>query len=338
MKRSQKETYLGEILSSDGKTSENITGRHNKGIGTANTILGILKEVYFGKHFFEIAFLFRNSMLINSMLCSIESMYGLKGTQIEKLENVDKYLLKKVLNASSSTAIEALYLETGLMPLRFSIISRRLMFYWSLLAKPDSELVKKVYNAQKIAPMKNDWVQQIKDDLETCKINLTESEISSMKKFKFKSIVKEKVREQARAYLVALKKGHSKSKYLDENFKVQPYLTSSNMSLAEKKLLFRFRTHTYDCKANFRWNFTDTKCSICTLDDTQQHLLNCPMFNDLNTQSIKYEHIFGTLEEQLRITKVLMLIDQKRSEMNKSSTIGSQAHPLDASCTTLNCT
>ena len=67
--------------------------------------------------------------------------------------NVDKYLFKKVLNASSSTAIEALYLETGLMPLRFSIISRRLMFYWSLLAKPDSELVKKVYNAQKIALM-----------------------------------------------------------------------------------------------------------------------------------------------------------------------------------------
>ena len=58
MKRSTKETYLGEILSSDGKINDNITGRHNKGIGAANTIISLLKEVYFGKYYFEMAFLF----------------------------------------------------------------------------------------------------------------------------------------------------------------------------------------------------------------------------------------------------------------------------------------
>ena len=337
MKRSTKETYLGEILSSDGKINDNITGRHNKGIGAANTIISLLKEVYFGKYYFEMAFLFRNSMLINSMLCSIEALYGLKDTHIEKLESVDRYFLRKLLNASSKTAVEALYLETGVMPLRFTIISRRLMFYWTLLSKSENELVRKVYDAQKLAPLKNDWVLQIKDDLESCNINLTEAEISKMKRNKFKCIVKEKVREQARNFLVKLKSTHSKSKSLNENFKLQPYLKTDKMSQEEKKLLFKFRTNTYDCKVNFRWNFSDTKCLVCTQEDTQEHLINCPMFDNLNLESFRYENIFGKLEEQIKLIKVLNLIDQKRSELSKSSLTGGQAQPLDASCTTTNC-
>ena len=46
MEKSSKEKYLGEILTSDGKINDNITSRYNKGIGTANTIISLLKEVY----------------------------------------------------------------------------------------------------------------------------------------------------------------------------------------------------------------------------------------------------------------------------------------------------
>ena len=102
------------------------------------------------------------------MLCSVEALYGLNNTHIDKLEKVDKYLLKQILNASSSTPIEALYLEMGAMPVRFLIICRRLMFYWSILSKTDAEHVRKVYNAQKISPVKNDWYLQVKEDLEKC--------------------------------------------------------------------------------------------------------------------------------------------------------------------------
>ena len=39
------EKYLGEILSSNGRIENNILARYNKGIGIANEILGMLKEV-----------------------------------------------------------------------------------------------------------------------------------------------------------------------------------------------------------------------------------------------------------------------------------------------------
>ena len=69
---SDKEKYLGDILTTNGKIHENITARYNKGIGKVNEILGILQEVSFGPHYFKMALLFRNSILLNSMLCSSE--------------------------------------------------------------------------------------------------------------------------------------------------------------------------------------------------------------------------------------------------------------------------
>ena len=83
--------------------------------------------------------------------------------------------------------------------------------------------------------------------------------------------------------------------------------------------------------------FKDTKCSFCDQEDFQEHLLNCSQFSDLKLEIIKYEDIFGPIQEQLKIVKVLTHIDQKRSaSANSSSTTGSQAHLHGASCTS-NC-
>ena len=52
----------------------------------------MLKELYFGKYYFEMAMFFRRSMFLNGMLFSIESLYGIKNTHIAKLGSCDKIL------------------------------------------------------------------------------------------------------------------------------------------------------------------------------------------------------------------------------------------------------
>ena len=88
MLTTQSEKYLGDILTSTGNIDENITARYNKGLGIVNQVLSTLKEVSFGYHYFEMGLLFRNSMLINGILCSIEALYGLKSHHIEMLEKM----------------------------------------------------------------------------------------------------------------------------------------------------------------------------------------------------------------------------------------------------------
>ena len=65
MLKSEKEKYLGNLLTSNGKINENILTRCNKSIGLINEIMSTLNEVSFGYHYFEIGILFRNSKLIN---------------------------------------------------------------------------------------------------------------------------------------------------------------------------------------------------------------------------------------------------------------------------------
>ena len=72
------------------------------------------------------ALLFRNSMLINSLLSSSEVWYGVENNHIEKLEKCDRILLTRLFSVPFSCSYEAVFLETGCLPIRFIIQGRRL--------------------------------------------------------------------------------------------------------------------------------------------------------------------------------------------------------------------
>ena len=165
MLSSSKEKYLGDILTTDGKINDNIEERYKKGMGIVNQILSILNEISFGEYFFEMAILFRQSMLLNSSLCNSEVLYGVNKQHIETLESVDRYFWRKVFKCPFSTPIEVFYMETNTIPIRFTLISRRLMYFWRILQMKDDELVKRVFNVQKLSSCKHDWVIQIAEDL-----------------------------------------------------------------------------------------------------------------------------------------------------------------------------
>ena len=65
---------------------------------------------------------------------------------------VDEHLLRSLVKAHSKTPPEFLYLEAGAV--RFIISSRRLNYLQTILKRGDSELTKKIYQAQKKIPLK----------------------------------------------------------------------------------------------------------------------------------------------------------------------------------------
>ena len=116
MKTTSSEKYLGDIITNNGKIDLNIEARVNKANGSINSILSLLEEISFGKFYFQMAILFRNSMLINSVLCSSETLFNVELKHVAKLEACDKKLLTKVFSVPSTTSFEAVYLETGCLP------------------------------------------------------------------------------------------------------------------------------------------------------------------------------------------------------------------------------
>ena len=104
-----------------------------------------------------------------------------------------------------TTPIESYYIETNTTPIRHILMARRLMYYWTLLNKDDSELAKKVLETQQLLSSKNDWVLQLQNDLKECRIELSEAEIKRMKKEQFKSLVEKRIKTLSMEYLIGKK-------------------------------------------------------------------------------------------------------------------------------------
>ena len=65
-------TYLGDIISHDGKNTKNVNSRVAKGLGIITDIMNMLGKLSFGQHYFKMGLLLRESMFLNGILTNVE--------------------------------------------------------------------------------------------------------------------------------------------------------------------------------------------------------------------------------------------------------------------------
>ena len=80
-------------------------------------------------------------MLINGILHNSEAWSDVKDSDVKLLEDVDEHLIRSIFKAHSKTPLEFLHLETGTVPIKFIIASRRLNYLHNILSKPEPELI-----------------------------------------------------------------------------------------------------------------------------------------------------------------------------------------------------
>ena len=82
-----------------------------------NKIFKILDSIPFGKKYFEIGLLLRDTKhMISSMLFTSEGWYNLTEAELNLLETIDLKFVRKLLHAPMGTPKEMLYLELGVFP------------------------------------------------------------------------------------------------------------------------------------------------------------------------------------------------------------------------------
>ena len=312
MKESDDEKYLGDIISYNGKNTKNIKARVDKGIGNVKQIMSILQEVCFGKFQFEVAIILRNSLLLSSMLTNAETWVDVKKSEIVELEQVDENLLRSVLEAPSSTPKEMLYLELGIVPIRFIMMSRRLSFLHYIMNQKEDSLLYNFFQAQLKHPVKKDWCETIKEDLDYLSIKVKIEELKNISKNQFKHIVKKAVDVKAFEYLKAEKGKHSKVKDTKhDKLEMQDYLSPNTLSNLEAKFIFLLRTRMLEVKANFKNKHADLLCVACNVcEETQEHILSC---NELKSRTNVvqdmphyYSDLFGNdLDKKILVSKLI---------------------------------
>ena len=311
MKKSKECSYLGDVLSTNGSIEATIEQRRQKGVGICSQITGIVNGLSLGNFYFQIGFFLRETMLLNGILTNSEAWYPVNDSMLDILQNIDLLLLKKLTNGHSKTAKEAFYLETGLLPLRFVVMKKRLMYLHTILRRADTEVTKQVYNVQKVIHTKDDWYGLVMSNREELKIAHTDNEITKMSKEVFRTLVKKSVEKRALDYLNSIAMTHSKSKDLIKNqFKRETYFEDSNFSKSEIELLFALRTRTVrNIKENFPSQFKgNLDCELCySHADSQQNLLVCSELRKrINIPNdVQYSDIFQSSEKQLKIVRIM---------------------------------
>ena len=205
MEESHEQKYLGDILSPDGTHTKNVQDRRNKGYGILKQIMQILDSTYFGKFYFEVAMILRDSLFISSILLNSEAWVNYKENDIRILEQCDELLLSRILDCDGKTSNTLKYLELGAIPIRFLIMKRKLLFLQYILKQDKKSMMYNILKAIQDEPRKNDFVTTCKKYIETLKMNLSFKEIEKMSKFQLRKILLEMIKNEALAKKSAVK-------------------------------------------------------------------------------------------------------------------------------------
>ena len=139
----------------------------------------------------------------------------------------------------------------------------------------------------------------------------------------YKNFIKDKVREAAFNEFKHMQAGHEKGNTLyHEDLKhPQPYLITNKLSNNQVILLFNLRTQCVrGIKDNFHGhNNHNLEWDLCKNEtNNQDHLLKCHVWKrriQWNHKDIKYEQIYGTLQQQMDMTILLSTLLEVRDRL-----------------------
>ena len=281
MKSVHSEKYLGDFITSSGKNTDTIIHRVSLGNGALAQIRNILENVSLGRHYFNTAFLLRESIFLNGILFSSESWYGVTQEQISQLEKLDIQLLRNIFEVPKSTPIVSLYLESGCVRIRNIIRARRINFLHHLANMKKDEMEYKFFKVQWDHPSPKDWTVQVRSDLRDIGLPDTLEFLTSKSEKVFKEIVKRKIKTFEFLNLMDERKSKTINiRYSD--LKMQDYLLLNNMNKKEAIILFKFRTKMAPFSENFKAGGFSSTCPFCFSHiDSQEESFNCSVLNKM---------------------------------------------------------
>ena len=156
MHETEEEKYLGDYINKNAKHATTVSRRRAKGFGIISDIIQILDHIKDSKRRIKIGLQLRQAWFVNSLLVNVEAWHNVLKKDTDVFTNLDNYLMKQIIGAQSKVPTEILYLETAAIPIQYILASRRANFLHNILKREPSELVKRVYVAQKANPTKGD--------------------------------------------------------------------------------------------------------------------------------------------------------------------------------------
>ena len=306
--------YLGDIITPDGKNTENLQSRFTKLQATTININTIASS--------EVLYRIETSVLLHlyekkcipGLLTNAES-WTLSRKDEDDLEKMEISAVKSLFNLPVHTPTVAIIFSLGLLYTIQRVDQKQLIYLHRLLNLNDLDWYKKTLYVLK--EKKIGWFVKIKDTLEKYNLPLDFDTIRTMTRNRWvntvKHVIERKNTERLKSDLYKRENGietlKTKTKSILDKITNPQYTRQPEEELLyatknETKAIIISRYGMLECGSNFKGKMNST-CSLCNVLDDESHRFNvCPKWNqNVNQQShekINFSEIYSPDIEVIR--------------------------------------
>ena len=165
------------------------------------------------------------ALFLASTLFNAQAWRNLTEKDIMQLQTLQLKLLKKMVKAPSSISNCFIFLELGVLPIRYEIHKRKLSFVHHIVNLPHDDPVYQLYANMKSLPAEANWYNEVQVLADIYSIDITDESLISVSKDTYKKNVRHNIEEFAFNQLLTDNKLQSKTKNLVyTGLNLQPYL------------------------------------------------------------------------------------------------------------------
>ena len=316
--------YLGEIISRDGKSTENLNERENKVKCTVQAIMTCGKSDIMKKIETAVLLKLHDSVTLPALLYGAET-WLLTSDERKRVDKMELWAWKHMLNLPVTTPTPAVVFSTGALYASIRIDIRQLIYLKTLLSKPKGH-----WAYESLAKLDNNqtgWAKQINSILVKWELETSWEDIAKKTNSEWKREVAvaaekmniERLKEDCMSKQNGTLRQKTKTKtIIDEletpNYSRKPLHVLKYGSLKATRALIMGRFGMLLCNANYSKGVGGKLCTICKVVDDEAHRINdCILFRSTNlydqAEKCDFECIHNDdPEKALEIVKLILKV------------------------------
>ena len=273
-------TYLGDVFNNKGNNDDLVADRVKRGTVSTISIHGFMREASLGAHTLSVFILLHNAIFTPSVIFNSEAWSNMTEKNIAALTTIQLKYLKKMMGVRQAATNSFIYLELGVLPIKYEIHKRQISFLYHIINLREDDPVKVVWRNQTKLPDHNNWWSGVKSLMNNYGIQFEEEKIKKLSKCTFKNNVRTAVHEKAFKELKKECESKSKTQNIQyKKFEMQKYLKAMYPGAA--KTIFKCRAKTLNIKEHTKYKHADCLCRWCGVcDETLNHVVNCGSDNE----------------------------------------------------------
>ena len=134
--------------------------------------------------------IYLKSLIRSSTLCTAVAIYSITEKEFRQLERIEEEILRNIFKTRQGYPIYQSYFESGILPARYQIKRKKVVFYQYILNQKENSLPYTFLKAQQDSPKREDWYPEVQSILKEFEIKFSENKIKETPPHGFKTLVK----------------------------------------------------------------------------------------------------------------------------------------------------